>query len=133
MVKSIIIPIILAAISSTTVGFLWYAIFLKKDSGVIDEEAIENEFFKNSRNISVASFLANIFSAAAVYMLIGTFSIQSFSAGGRIILAIWLILSFISGIKKVLIEKKSLENFFLGAGHDFAVILATFGVLIFLK
>ena len=122
----------IAASASTLSSFLWYAIFLKKGSPVIKEEISKKAQKDSMVKISWISFLAHLFSAVAIFMLIGAFQIGTFGQGMRIIFAVCSLLIAVSGMKKVVFENKSLENFILGAGHDFINVLVVFSILIFL-
>jgi hypothetical protein len=131
-IRFIIFPILVAAGVGSLVSFAWYAFFLEKRSPVIREEIAGKKSLQNLQHVLRASFVAHVFSATAILMLIEIFQIRTFAQGSRIIFAICFFLIAVSGLKKVLVEKKSLENFILGAGHDFVNIVVTFAILIFL-
>ncbi|MDP1620077.1 MAG: DUF1761 domain-containing protein [Candidatus Moranbacteria bacterium] len=128
--KLTLLPIFLAAGAGMAGSFLWYALFLKKDGRTAKEELAGEKPAKSWKSLSQASFLANFFSAAAASMLLDIFQAKTFFQGSKIALAVFFFLTAVSGIKKVVIENKSMENFMLGAGHNLVNIGIIFSILI---
>ncbi|MFA7209716.1 MAG: DUF1761 family protein [Parcubacteria group bacterium] len=126
------LPIFLAAGAGMAGSFLWYAVFLKKDSRTAEEELAGKAPAKNWKDLAQASFLVHFFSAVAFRMLLDIFQIKTFFQGLEIAFAVFFFLAAVSGIKKVIIENKSIGNFVLGAGHDLLNISIIFSILILL-
>lgn len=129
-IKLTLLPIFLAAGAGMAGSFLWYALFLKKDGRTAKEELAGEASVRSWKGLSQASFLAHLFSAAAASMLLGILRIKTFSQGWKIALAVFFFLTAVSGIKKVVIENKSMGNFMLGAGHNLMDIGIIFSILI---
>lgn len=132
-IRFIVMPIFVAAAATTASSFLWYGIFLAKGNRTVREEASAGTVPGGLKNISRVSFLAHVLSAMAIYMLVDMFRIGAFSQGLRMVFAVWFFVAAMAGLKKVVFGNKSLENFILGAGHDFVNVAVASAILVALS